>query len=141
MKKIFLLPSLFLSICSFGQKVGVYPIDVKGEYTKTRLADYDVWLQTDLFYIKNFELTPVGLMHSVTEMEKILSDNKISFDKTLTDKSLISSSLEGIKDYEKLDVSIKNGNSEVSKAWLIGGAIVSLKLNKEGYNIIVQRKK
>ncbi len=103
------------------------------------VLEYGYWYKYEDLdaYIYTFKKNPVGVMKALKMVNEILENNGLDYDKYLTDESLISSSVENMKDYENLDFTIQLGKSNIQRTWKMGSEALSILLNDEIYSIMV----
>jgi hypothetical protein len=131
------------TLSSFGQIKGV-------DFSKAISSDSPKFIKSNIVYeqllkqnpeyggyVIYYESTPVGLKHCVENVRSIVFENELTFDKpNYLDNSMIGSTVNGIKDYENLWLSINQGQSEIKKGWKTSnGYLISLTLSKKGYSI------
>jgi hypothetical protein len=68
-------------------------------------------------YTKMFDDTPIGIKNALKLVRQICQKNNLNFEDPIIDDSYLSSLVNGLDDYEKLDLTISYGYSEISKKW------------------------
>lgn len=98
---------------------------------------FEQLIKIDVGYAISFTRTPVGLKHCFEKVKSILYDNNKSFSAPDRDDVLLASYVEGIEDFEHLNLSLQIGDSEVVKGWdLSTGWSIGLVLDKGFCGII-----
>ena len=113
MKKIlFVFIFLILSITTFAQ----FRINYSGikALPTNSLPEYGTWykIKKQGIVVMNayyFKQNPVGVMTAMGMIKSILKENNIEYDIYLDDKSLISSLVKDMEDYETLNLTINSG--------------------------------
>ena len=73
-----------------------------------------------------YQLTPVGLKKCIEKVRELLIANDKSFDDTFSDKTIISSTVKDLYDYEQLHTTLSIGYSEIAMGWLINDMCIFL---------------
>lgn len=144
MKKSLLIGILMsLTLLSIGQIKGIdiskaIPSD-SPKFIKSKIVYEQLLEQNPEYggYVIYYESTPVGLKHCIENVQSLVFENELIFDKpNYLDNSIIGSTVNGIKDYENLWRSINLGQSEIKKSWRTSdGYLISLTLSKKYYSI------
>jgi hypothetical protein len=139
MKKIILL--LFVCSLGYAQEFGNYKVDNTKEMPDKGVLN-NQWYKfknDNNFYIKYFNMTPVGIKTAIEEVKYILSENNLDF-KDAKDNSFYSAIVKDIYDYEMLNISIASESSEVSKSWYLNRVnTLLLSLKKGEYQIMIYK--
>ncbi len=102
----------------------------------------NVWLKmADGGYVQQFKQNPAGVKQATELVNEILKGNRLIFDKYKVDKSMISSLVNGSKDYELLHATIFTGSSVVYRAWVKDSWLLLLSLNEEKYFVMIGKQK
>lgn len=140
MKKIILL-LLFVSSFSYSQDFGIYKVENYKIFPKEN-AKNNQWYSFEegkTFYIKYYNITPIGIKNAVSDINEILRVNSLKFDSAF-DSSFLSSIVKDIYDYEMLNITIGNESSEVKKSWYINRTeTLTLLLKKDDYEISIYK--
>ena len=80
-----------------------------GELPKEQLVKIDAG------HLIVFSKTPVGLKHCFEELKSLLNDNNKSFDAPDVNNILLASYVDGIEDYESLDLSLQTNAVQYKK--------------------------
>jgi hypothetical protein len=116
--------------------IGVDFSKAKSPYANGELPKEQL-VKIDAGHLIVFSKTPVGLKHCFEELKSIINDNNKSFNTPDVNDVLLASYVDGIEDYESLDLSLQSGSSEVTKGWnLPNGWNIGLVLNKDVYSIM-----
>lgn len=142
MKSIYTVVLLLAGIFCNAQTFGATALDVKGIYNASKPV-IGQWLRKggsdDVTMV--FAKTPNGISEATTMVQRMLTENGMSFE-----KPDIYNSVEG-KDVtnnnnnvnpDTMNTSIKKGNSMINLAWKANdGSIVQLLLGKTAYEVTV----
>ena len=129
---------LMLTLTSFGQVKGVDFNTAKSKANFVR-GDEKLTKFDENSYGFTYNKTPEGLKHCVEKLKSILKLNGLDFDKpNLRDNESSPSKLSGSPDYQKISLSLSNGESEIYKRWeLNGNIIIALALTSDGFGISI----
>jgi hypothetical protein len=139
MNKIILL-LLFVTNFTFAQKIGNADIIIEGNFTEVDLDNfYEKWIESNTSYIMKFKINPIGVKHAFEKTKAILYKNNVPFSKTETNSNHLASYVDGLDDYEDINLSINDGSSEIRMSWFLGDQLFLIYL-KEGSYILMCTK-
>lgn len=139
MKKISVLILLFLFCSSYAQEFGATKINVEKKSSDYNEGDHEIWIDFSNSYIMTFKQNPVGIKKAFTILKRILSENDLNFETPSVDDVYLSSLVSSIYDYEILDLTIRQGSSEVKKIWELNGKLIAISLIEKSYFITIKK--
>lgn len=135
MKLSIILLILFFPILSNGQIIAFKTSEVK-PYPKNTECEFKQWYSLNpLATIMRFNQNTVGVKIAISKVKEILSNNDLDFESPSKDDSYLASYVDGIYDYENINLSCKTGGSIISKSWQKGNEVISLSLTEDTYTI------
>lgn len=141
-----LLCFLLLLFCSksFSQTFGKTPIAIYPSPIEEKDMAYYKWYthpEEENIYIINFERDINGFITAFKEVRRLLSENNLKFEETISDMSSFHPSLQSEHSYEELHNSVKEEKSKIFMTWNSGRDFLTLFLKHDIYMLIVGNKK
>jgi len=134
-KNIILLLTLLFPVLCEGQIIAFKSSEVK-PYPKNTECEFKQWYSlTSLATIMRFNQNTVGVKTAISKVKEILSNNDLDFDSPSKDDSYLASYVDGIYDYENINLSCKTGGSIITKIWVKGDERIVLSLDEKFYTI------
>ena len=138
MKKIILL--LLVSSFGFAQGIGKTKITVdKTEKNYNPKTDNELWVEFTTSYMMTFNQNSIGIKHAFEKVKGILLENNLDFNKPLVNNNYLSTAVRNLDDYELLNITVKDGSSEVRMIWEINGKIIAISLSDKNYFITISK--
>jgi hypothetical protein len=138
MKKILFI--FLITTSMFGQEFGVTKINVERKMTNYNPdKDNEIWIDFTTAYMMTFKQNPIGIKKAFSTLKTILSDNNLSFDLPTVEDSFLSAAVTDLQDFEMLDITIRQGSSEVRKIWELNGKIIAISLIEKSYFITIKK--
>jgi hypothetical protein len=140
LKKLTYTIVLLLAICLSGYSQ-VNGVDLKKSKSLKKnsgaFKNYEELINYNGEYCITYPLAPIGLQHCMDKLENLLSVNKLEWDKTLVDKTILAKNVnENLRDYVPLHQSLQENSSEVNKTWILqNGWYISLNCTPKAYTI------
>jgi hypothetical protein len=89
-------------------------------------------------FIINYKENVIGLRSCIQDMFELTELNNKDFSRPDTENDYLASYVDGITDYETLDMSIKAGGSEISRMWTLENNMrIGISCSEVGYIIII----
>lgn len=88
-------------------------------------------------FIINFETTIDGFVIAFNEVNKLLKENDLEFEKPISDQSSFDSSLNSEHSMEELHHSVKQGRSKIFRTWNTEKDYLTLMLKHDIYMLIL----
>lgn len=138
MKKIIFI-LCFIPLIGFSQDFGNFKVeDFKKELEKGTVNNQWYEFKSGGGFYKYFNKTPIGIKNAISEIKTILLSNKLRIENPSMDSSYLSSLVKDIYDYEMLNITISNENSEITKTWDIERKqFLMLNLKSDKYSIVI----
>ncbi|WP_447636528.1 hypothetical protein [Flavobacterium microcysteis] len=97
--------------------------------------------EEDNIYIINFERDINGFTTAFKEVRRLLAENNLKFDETISNLSSFHPSLDSDHSYEELHSSVKEEESKIFMTWNSGKDFLTLFLKHDIYMLILGNKK
>lgn len=141
-----LLCFLFFFICfkSFSQTFGKTPIVIYPSPMTEKDMSYYKWYthpEEEDIYIINFERDINGFVTAFKEVRRLLAENNLKFEETVSNMSSFHPSLQSEHSYEELHNSVKEEKSKIFMTWNSGRDFLTLFLKHDIYMLILGNKK
>ena len=144
MKKLLFVLVLFSSFAfSQEENIGDYRFYFEEYPENSKLTKKEEWYKlTPRTYVMYFSQSPIGIKKSIEHVEFVLYRCNLNFNKPNSDKSFLSSVVDSVRDYENLDLTIKNEMSEIKKSWVYNNEVaIFLFLTKDNYEVSIMKLK
>ena len=140
MKKILILFSLIaVSLIGISQ-LNVFKLSEVKRYPLNVSPSYKQWYEVDSnSFAMLFNQNTVGVIAAFDKIKEILEANDLDFKKPSIEKSFLASYVEGLNDYENLNLSCKTGGSIIKKIWKKGTQQITILLDEEYYTLLYSK--
>jgi len=134
---------MLIALCSMGLNAQIKGIDMENvvsinlDSEEEEEIKLEVWYRSGENYFKTYNNSPVGIGHSSQDLIKLLVKNKIEYQNTDEDNTIVASNVKSLLDFENLSASVRIEASEVDKIWLLPGYKLVWLINKDSAAIYV----
>lgn len=137
---------LLLLICAKGlsQTFGKSPISIYPAPLSEKYMMYYKWYnhpEEENIYIINFERNIDGFTTAFKEVRRLLAENNLKFEETISNLSSFHPDLDSEHSYEELHSSVKDEKSKIFMTWNSGKDFLTLFLKHDIYMLILGNKK